>query len=61
MLDSRTLLAVALFIIFSSSTSYKLTSSLGLPTEKHGIATRFGLILHSIVVGLLFTLLQNKV
>jgi len=61
MINSTTLLAVALFIIFSSSTSYKLTSSLGLPTQKFGTPTRLGLILHALVFGVLFALLQNKV
>lgn len=59
MINSSGLLAVALFIILSSSTAYKLTSAVGLPTQKYGAPTRLGLILHAIVFYILFTVLEQ--
>lgn len=55
------LLAVALFIILSSSTAYRLTNATGLPTQKYGVPTRLGLILHSIVFYVLFMLLEPHI
>lgn len=60
MMNSSSLLAVALFIILSSSTSYKLTSAIGLPTQKYGVPTRLGLILHAIVFYILFSVLEPR-
>lgn len=61
MTSHQALLATALFVIFSSSTSYKLTSGLGLPTQKYGSPTRLGLLIHAAVFWLAFVLLQDRV
>jgi len=55
------LLATALFVILSSTTSYKITSSLGLPTQKYGTPTRLGLALHALVFYVLFMLFDRHV
>jgi hypothetical protein len=59
LMSHSNLLAVALFVILSSSTAYRLTNATGLPTQKYGAPTRLGLILHSIVFFVLFTLLDR--
>lgn len=60
-MSHSSILAVALFVILSSSTAYRLTNATGLPTQKYGAPTRLGLILHSIVFFVLFTLLDRHV
>lgn len=60
-MNSTSLLATALFVILSSSTSYKLTSAVGLPTQKYGSPTRLGLLIHAAVFWVLFGVLQPYV
>lgn len=60
-MSHSSLLAVSLFVILSSSTSYRITNSLGLPTQKYGAPTKLGLALHALVFYLLFTVLERHV
>lgn len=54
------LLGASLFIILSSSAAYKMTSVI-VPTKRYGCPTRFGLLLHGIVFGLVFLLLEKHI
>lgn len=59
-LTRLSILAAALFVIFSSSVSYNLTS-LVLPTQEFGSPTRLGLIVHGSAVFLTFMLLAPHI
>ena len=54
------ILGASLFVILSSSVAYKLTSVLA-PTARYGCPTRLGLILHALVFGILFALLEPHI
>jgi len=54
------LIGASLFVILSSSVAYKLTSAI-VPTQRYGCPTRFGLLLHGLVFGLLFLLLEKHI
>jgi len=63
--SEKSIALVAIFLIVSAKPVYAITSTItdkiGLPTIQYGSPTRFGLLLHAIVLAALYAWVANRV
>ena len=64
-LTEKSILLIAIFLIVSAKPVYAITSAItekiGLPTIQYGSPTRFGLILHAIVLAVLYAYIAKRI
>jgi len=65
LVTEKSVALVAIFLIVSAKPVYAITSAItekvGLPTTQYGSPTRFGLLLHAIVLAVLYAWISKMI